>query len=70
MTFKSLLRTIWLILRPFDALQNAIGALGVIINLFVSVGAISGTGIIGWLYFPHNTEGSGHNWFPAMELLH
>lgn len=64
MVFKSIFGTLWLALRPFDTLQNVIGASGVIINLLVSLGAISGGGILGKIYFPNSNQTSEGDWFP------
>lgn len=66
MVFKSFCKVFWLALQPFDRLQNAIGAVGVIVNFLVSLGAIVGTGAVGWVYFPQNNEAHTHSWLPAV----
>lgn len=64
--FKAFGKVLWLALRPFDTLQNVVGAFGVLVNLALSLGIIGGGGAIGWLYFPQNNGASAHNWLPAV----
>jgi hypothetical protein len=68
MSFKSVVRVLWLTLLPFDALQNAIGAFGFIINLLVSLGIPIGGGLASF-YFPSaNTQTGSHSWLLAIVI--
>jgi hypothetical protein len=68
MPFKSAIRVLRLTLLPFNALQNAVGALGLIINFLVSLGIPIGGGLAAF-YFPSiGTHNGGHSWLLAIVI--
>ena len=61
MIMKSFLKVLWLALQPFDTIQNYIGAFGLVINILITLGIISGGGILAF-YNPQINQKPSHNW--------
>lgn len=62
---KSFIKVLWLAMQPFDVLQNYIGAVGLIINILITMGIISGGGI--WAFYnPQINQNPSHDWITSM----
>jgi len=58
---KSFFKVLWLAMQPFDTLQKYIGVVGLIINILITMGIISGGGF--WAFYnPPINQNPSHNW--------